>query len=200
MSPDELRAALLRALALENPEKAHGPRGDDGSGDGAPTRDAAVLVPFVAHAEEPTLLLTLRTPHLRSHAGQVSFPGGRCEEEDDGPVGTALREAREEIGLDASRVEVLGVLDSYETITGFRVCPVVGFVTPGFSLEPDHNEVAEVFELPARLVLDRERWVERHVHYRGRERCFYELDWDGKHVWGATAGMLVGLCQRLAAL
>ena len=107
-------------------------------------RLAAVLVPLVEHADEPSILLTRRADHLEKHSGQVAFPGGKVEDSDDSPIAAALREAEEEIGLDPSHVEIAGVLDTYQTGTGFLILPVVGFVRPGFTLTPDENEVADV--------------------------------------------------------
>jgi len=163
-----------------------------------PLRSAAVLVPLVEHPEGFTVLLTRRTDHLQHHAGQVSFPGGGVEPMDSGPVDTALREAEEEIGLPRSRVEVVGYLDPYQTVTGFLVTPVVGFVTPPVPLRPDPEEVAEVFELPLAVVLD-ERNHQRHSReFRGQRRHFYVLPYRDYYIWGATAAMLVGFARRLA--
>ncbi|MBT8420611.1 MAG: CoA pyrophosphatase, partial [Gammaproteobacteria bacterium] len=109
---------------------------------------ASVLVPIVERPNEPTVLLTKRTDHLHDHAGQISFPGGRAEETDSGPIATALRETEEEIDLKPAFINVIGFLDAYETATGFLVTPVVGLITPGFQLNPDRFEVARVFEVP----------------------------------------------------
>lgn len=160
---------------------------------------AAVLVPIVERAGGMTVLLTQRTDHLNDHPGQISFPGGRAEARDDGPVDTALRETEEEIGLERRHIEVVGLLDVYETVTGFSVTPVVGLVTPGFSLTLDEFEVAEAFEVPLAFVLDPDNH-ERHSRvYNGIERHYYVLPYEGHHIWGATAGMLVNLYRRLHA-
>lgn len=160
---------------------------------------AAVLVPIVERAR-PTVILTLRPENMRRHAGQVSFPGGRIEPGDAGPVAAALREAEEEIGLDRDRVDVIGTVDPYRTITGFEVTPVVGIVPPGLDLDPDPREVAAWFEVPLDHLLDPGRQRIRTAHYRGRDRTFYEIDHDGQRIWGATAAMIVNLGRRLRSV
>lgn len=159
---------------------------------------AAVLIPIVVRPEGATVLLTLRTDHLRDHAGQVSFPGGRVEPDDDGPVATALRETEEEIGLARSLVEVVGELEVYETRTGFRITPIVGMVEPGFTLTLDAFEVAEAFEVPLAIVLDPANFNRQSRMWRGARRTFYVLTFEDRLIWGATAGMLVNLSRRLA--
>jgi 8-oxo-dGTP pyrophosphatase MutT (NUDIX family) len=159
---------------------------------------AAVLVPLVQHTDGITVLLTQRTDHLHHHPGQVSFPGGRVEAQDQHPVSTALRETQEEIGLCPDFVEVAGFLDPYQTVTGFRVTPVVAFVRPGFSLELDPFEVAHAFEVPLRLVLDPRNHVRRHREVRGKRRYFYVLPYRDYYIWGATAAMLVNLHDKLS--
>ncbi len=162
-----------------------------------PLRAAAVLVPIVAR-RELTVLLTQRSPDLRSHAGQVSFPGGRAEPGDDSPLACALREAREEIGLLPAYVEPLGYLDSYRTGTGFQIVPVVGLVQPGFTVTLDPVEVADAFEVPLRFLMDPAncRQDSREWH-GGRRRYFYAMTYEGRYIWGATAGMLKNMHQRL---
>lgn len=160
-------------------------------------RRAAVLVPIVDRAEGMTLLLTRRTEHLKNHAGQVSFPGGRIEPTDKGPVDAALREAQEEIGLDPAFVTIAGFLDGYETGTGFHVTPVVGFLRPGFTVVPEPGEVAAVFEVPLEFLMD-PRNRERHSRdYNGVLRYFYAMPYGEHYIWGATAGMIVNLARRL---
>jgi 8-oxo-dGTP pyrophosphatase MutT (NUDIX family) len=154
---------------------------------------AAVLIGVVDRADGPTVLLTQRTAHLRDHAGQISFPGGRMEPEDADAAAAALREAEEEIGLPPGRVEVIGAIAPYDTVTGFRIHPVVGWVTPPFNLVPDPFEVADIFEVPLAFVLDPANH-ERHTHESGRlRRHYYVLPYRGRRIWGATAGMLVNL-------
>jgi len=161
-------------------------------------RPAAVLVPLVARPEGLTVLLTRRTDHLHHHAGQISFPGGRIEADDPSPEDAALRETQEEVGLARSHVELLGRLDIYRTGTGFEITPVVGWVTPPFELSPDRFEVAEIFEVPLSFVAD-SRNHERHSReFNGSKRHFYVLPYGGYYIWGATAGMLVNLAQRLS--
>ena len=160
---------------------------------------AAVLVPIVEHDTGPTVLLTQRTEHLRTHSGQVSFPGGKVEKEDTGPVDTALRETEEEIGLHRSRVEVMGALDVYETGTGFAITPIVGLVRPGFSLVLDEYEVAEAFEVPLDFFLDSDNHTMDSAEWQGAVRHYYDMPWEGYRIWGATAGMLVNLHNKLMA-
>lgn len=169
-----------------------------GLADDEPLIAAAVLIPIVARASGLTLLLTQRTAHLRDHAGQVSFPGGRCEHDDPDPVFTALREAEEEVGVVPAQVEVFGCLPEYLTSTGFRITPVVGLVTPPLNLRLDDFEVAEVFEPPLEFVLDPANRRRETIEYRGVQREYWTMPWKGYYIWGATAGMLVSL-QRLLA-
>ena len=158
---------------------------------------AAVLVPLVERWEGLTVLLTQRTDHLIHHGGQISFPGGRVEEYDTGPVETALRETEEEIGLERHYVEVIGFLDLYQTVTGFLITPVVSFVAPGFTLRPDPFEVAEVFEVPLSFILDPRNHELRSRVYKGQERRFYVLPYENRYIWGATAAILVSFARRL---
>ena len=158
---------------------------------------AAVLIPLVDRPEGLTVLLTRRTDHLIHHPGQVSFPGGRTEEHDAGPVETALREAEEEIGLHRRHVEIAGFMDLYQTVTGFLVTPVVGFIKPPFELVPDPFEVAEVFEVPLSYVLDPKNHERRSMIFNDRERYFYVLPYKNYYIWGATAAMLVNLYKKL---
>lgn len=160
-------------------------------------RDAAVLVPVIDREDGATILLTQRTDHLSSHAGQVAFPGGRVDDTDDGPVDTALRETWEEIGLDRSFIEVVGALDTYETGTGFSITPIVGLVRPGFTLTLEPDEVALVFEVPLDFFLDPDNHRRESREWRGAMRHYYVMPYDGHHIWGATAGMLVNLYNKL---
>ncbi len=158
---------------------------------------AAVLFPIVCRDDGPTVLLTHRTAHLRDHPGQISFPGGRVEEGDSGPVATALRESLEEVGLPAACIEVIGFLPEYRTGTGFRVTPVVALVTPPFPVRPDPFEVAEVFEVPLQFLLDPANHRREAVHVRGALRQYYAMPYGDYFIWGATAGMIRSLVSRL---
>ncbi len=159
-------------------------------------RPAAVLVPVVGHADL-TVLLTQRTEHLPSHAGQISFPGGKMEKGDHDPVATALREAQEEIGLDPSFVEPLGFLDAYRTGTGYRIVPVVALVHEGFTLALDANEVADAFEVPLAFLMDAQNHATHVRSWRGVERRFYAMPFEQRYIWGATAGIVKNMHQRL---
>jgi 8-oxo-dGTP pyrophosphatase MutT (NUDIX family) len=166
---------------------------------GKPLTPAAVLIAIVVRESGLTILLTQRTAHLRDHAGQVSFPGGRCEPEDTSPVATALREAQEEVGIDPAQVEVIGQLPDYSTGTGFLVTPVVGLVTPPLNLKLDDFEVAEVFEPPFDFLLDVANHQRHQIEVRGALHEYWAMPWRGYYIWGATAGMLVSLQRFLAA-
>jgi 8-oxo-dGTP pyrophosphatase MutT (NUDIX family) len=168
----------------------------DEEADGAGITPAAVLVPIVDRPE-PTVILTLRPETMRKHPGQISFPGGRIDPGDDGPVAAALREAEEEIGLPPDRVEVIGIADLYRTVTGFEVTPVVGIVPPDLPLRPHPGEVAAMFEAPLRYLLDPAHQQARSAIWRGQERHYYQIDYEGRRIWGATAAMIVNLSRRL---
>jgi len=158
-------------------------------------KPAAVLLLVVNHPE-PTVVFTQRTAHLTDHAGQIAFPGGRCDEGDCTPEGTALREAEEEVGIAAARVEVLGRLPEYRTSTGFAVTPVVGWAEPPLEYRPDPHEVAEVFEVPLQFLLDVRNHRYESAFYKGRMRHYWAMPYGERFIWGATAGMLVTF-QRL---
>jgi 8-oxo-dGTP pyrophosphatase MutT (NUDIX family) len=157
---------------------------------------AAVLVPIVDRPE-PGVIFTVRTSRMRRHAGQVAFPGGRIDPEDDGPIAAALREAEEEIGLARHEVEIVGIADRYRTVTGFEVTPVLGVIPPDLPLTPHPDEVAEIFEAPLHHILRPEHQIVRTIDWRGRERSYYEIEWAGQRIWGATAAMVVNLSRRL---
>lgn len=190
---DRLQACLLV-------EPAHGEFVDEEGAEGLTLTRAAVLFPIVLREGGQTVLLTQRTAHLRDHGGQISFPGGRMEAGDAGPVDTALREAVEEIGLPVSQVRVIGFLPEYRTGTGFRVTPVVGLVTPPFPIEPDPFEVAEVFEVPLAFLLDPANHRQHSLHYRGALRHYFAMPYGEYFIWGATAGMIRSLADRLGML
>ncbi|MEQ1612351.1 MAG: CoA pyrophosphatase, partial [Hyphomicrobiaceae bacterium] len=161
-------------------------------------RAAAVLIPVVAR-DELTVLLTLRTATLSTHAGQISFPGGRVDDEDDSVISAALREAEEEIGLDRAYVEPLGFIDSYRTGTGYRIAPLVALVKPDFVLQLNPAEVDDVFEVPLAFLMDTANHQRHQREWRGRERSFYAMPYGERYIWGATAGMIKTLHLRLFA-
>ncbi len=163
---------------------------------GEEVAEAAVLVPIIDRPV-PAVLLTLRPETMRKHPGQVSFPGGRIDPGDEGPVDAALREAEEEIGLPRALVEIIGIADRYRTVTGFEVTPVVGILPPDLALRPHPGEVSAIFEVPLDYLLDPAHQLVRSVEWRGRERCYYEIQYEGRRIWGATAAMIVNLSRRL---
>jgi 8-oxo-dGTP pyrophosphatase MutT (NUDIX family) len=205
-------AERLRAQALRErfAQVEHGEpelRGDGGLFVGREPAAASVLVPLVAHEHGVTVLLTRRTDHLRDHAGQISFPGGRAEEIDADAVHTALREAEEEVGLSPDHVEVIGRLPVYITVTGFHVTPVVALVRPGFALAIDSFEVAEAFEVPLAFLMNPAHHRHHEFEFGGERRRFLSMPWHGVDaagqpreyfVWGATAAMLRNLYGFLA--
>ena len=156
---------------------------------------AAVLVPLVERSDELTVLLTQRASQLKNHAGQISFPGGRIEPQDAGPREAALREAHEEIGLEARFVSVVGYLADHILLSGFRVTPVVGFVRPGFELLLDSQEVDDTFEVPLSHVFEPANHRSQHRRFRGShgEMRVWDIQYQGRNIWGATAGMLLNL-------
>ena len=161
-------------------------------------RAAAVLVPLVDRPQGLSIQLTQRTAHLKSHAGQIAFPGGRIDDGDADEVAAALREAEEVIGLDRSYVEPVGRLDRYVTRTGFTVTPVVALVEPGFTLTLNANEVDDAFEVPLDFILDRKNRQTESYDFQGVTRYFYVFRYDQRNIWGATAGMLVNLAEIFA--
>jgi len=191
---DRLRAALA-AGGLRAPELLAGDAVDLLPAD-ADLKPAAVLI-AVTDRPEPGVLLTRRTETLRRHAGQVAFPGGRADPEDADLIETALREAEEEIGLPRSLVQVIGPVDAFRTVTGYHVLPILAVVPPDLPLAPHEAEVAALFEVPLAHLLDPANHVAKTVDWHGRARSFYEIQWDGERIWGATAAMIVNLGRRL---
>lgn len=158
---------------------------------------AAVLVPIIERDGVLSVLLTERDENLANHAGQISFPGGRVDAGDASVLAAALRELEEEVGIGAEFVEPLGFLDLYDTITRFRVTPVVAKLKPGFRVVPQPGEVADVFEAPLAQFLDPDALILREIEFRGRMRNIHEFDVEGRRVWGATASMLLNLKKRM---
>jgi 8-oxo-dGTP pyrophosphatase MutT (NUDIX family) len=189
--------AHARGLVGRGPGAVPGDEGAASAPRAVTATPAAVLVGLVERAAGPALLLTQRTEHLRDHAGQICFPGGRIEADDENAAAAALREAEEEIGLEPARVSVLGELPLYQTVTGFRIHPVVGWIIPPVELRPDPFEVAEAFEVPLQYVLDPENH-RRQSYRRGPvTRGYYVLPYQGRFIWGATAGIIVNLARLL---
>ena len=164
---------------------------------GKPLKSAAVLVPFVETENGVELILTLRAEHLKHHAGQISFPGGRMEDSDVSLVATALRESQEEIGLDPQQVEVLGTLSEYYTLTGYCITPVIGWVDPAAKLTLDPSEVAELVRVPTELVFDRDVYEQHTWQHEDKVHYYYSTEFQGHRIWGATAAMILGLSQQL---
>jgi len=160
-------------------------------------KPAAVLVPIIDRPDGLKVLFTRRADHLARHAGQVSFPGGRVNDDDANVIDAALRETEEEVGLPRSFVDVFGDLDTYETGTGFSIHPLVGFVREGFDLKIDSAEVAEAFEVPLRFLLNRDNHEQRTGTWQGTERRYFAMTYGRHYIWGATAGILMNLHESL---
>ena len=162
------------------------------------TADAAVLI-AVTEREDPTVLLTQRPRTMRDHPGQVAFPGGKIDEGEDA-VEAALREAWEELGIECEQVRVIGTTDRYQTGTGFDITPVLATVPADLTIRPDPREVESWFEAPLDLLMDRSRWNENEVFWKGANRRYYEMDHGGYRIWGVTAAICINLSRRLAWL
>ena len=204
LTKEQIKSRLLRIAPMQaraQPGRTLKIRGDHDLNHGmaapANLRHASVLVPLVEREGGMTVIFTQRTAHLAAHAGQISFPGGGMEPSDDDAVATALRETQEEIGLEPERVEIAGRLDTYVTRTGFEITPVVGFIRPPFILNPDPFEVAEVFEVPLVFLLDPANHRRHSDVINGRHRNYYSMPYEGRNIWGATAGMLYALYRAL---
>jgi 8-oxo-dGTP pyrophosphatase MutT (NUDIX family) len=200
LAPERMTAAALRARFASppqwEPELVH-----ESFSLRAEITAASVLIPLVEREGGLAMLLTQRTAHLTDHAGQISFPGGRAEQYDASAIDTALRETEEEIGLHRRHIEVMGTLPDYVTGTGYRVTPVVALVKPPFTLQPDANEVAEVFEVPLAFLMSgaNHRRLSFDLPGGAGRRSFYAMPFERFFIWGATAGMLRNLFHFLRA-
>jgi 8-oxo-dGTP pyrophosphatase MutT (NUDIX family) len=190
MLADRLRAAL-KGLAGEIHDDNRTPGREE-------LRDAAVLI-AVTDRPEPGVILTQRPQWLRSHAGQVAFPGGKVEAHDSDVTAAALREAQEEIGLDPRDVDVVGVADPYHSGSGYRIMPVVAVIPPDLPFDPDPNEVEAWFEVPFDHLFNPANYEFHQAHWQGRMRGYYDMMWHDRRIWGVTAGIIVNLAQRLPA-
>lgn len=210
LAPDHLRRLARQRLPQSAPEASTSSPEMAGKGDhelnpemtswlepGVVYRDAAVLVPLVDRPSGLHALFIQRTHGPDAHSGQVAFPGGKIEHHDPGPMEAALREAEEETGVTQDFVEVLGFLDFYRTGTRFRIAPVVGIVREGFTLVPDPIEVAEIFEVPLAFLMDPANHQTDSRVWKGRERFFYAMPYGERYIWGATAGILRNMFERL---
>lgn len=189
----QLADRLRDALAPE----PHGEllAGDMVEHDPAAGTPAAVLI-AITDREEPGVVLTVRREHLRTHAGQIAFPGGRIDSGEDA-VRAALREAQEELLMDPAEVTVVGSMDPYRTVTDYRVTPVLAVIPPGLPLTPHEHEVADWFEAPLGYLLDPANHSRHSALFQGRERHYYEILWNERRIWGATAAIIVNLSRRL---
>ena len=192
MTPDELRARLSGPDPIDPATITPDSELPDQPG----LVPAAVLVGIVT-GRSPGILLTKRTAHLRTHSGQVSFPGGRIDPGDAGPEAAAIREAEEEVGLAPSHVELLGRLRDYVTVSSYRVTPVLALLRPGFVFRPSAHEVEAVFQLPLTVLLDPQAPRRDRAMFRGALRTYWVWPHAEHHIWGATAAMLVHLARRL---
>ncbi|WP_421694106.1 CoA pyrophosphatase [Aestuariivirga sp.] len=198
---DELRArAALRLHSAPVPPRL----GDDDLNptarmipEGEAPTPAAVLVPLVTRPDGLHLLLTERQPHMRRHAGQIAFPGGRIDGEAETPLEAALRENQEETGIQPAFVEPLGFLDSYITSTNYSVVPVVALLRPGFTVTPHDAEVKDVFEVPLSFLMDPAHHERHSRDWQGHLRYYYAMPWQGRYIWGATAGMIRNLYRLM---
>lgn len=187
LTRDEIRARLRQQCEPEDVQAWEEIRGVP----------AAVLIGLVSHPDGPRVILTQRTAHLTNHPGEISFPGGRMEPEDEGPAAAALREALEEIGLPPENVEILGCLPPHRTISKYRVYPVVGWIDRSVEFTMDEHEVAEIFLMPLSFIVDPANLRRGTIMHDGKERGFYVFPYPGHRIWGATAGMLVTLARIL---
>ena len=166
-------------------------------GDTVQHRAAAVLIPITDRAE-PGVILTQRPTWLRSHAGQVAFPGGKVDDTDENSIFAALREAEEELNIQPARVEVIGVADTYYSGSGYSIAPVVGIIPPDLELQPNPQEVEDWFEVPLAFLLDPANSIKKETNWNGQQRSYYDMQWGERRIWGVTAGIIANLVRRLA--
>lgn len=173
--------------------------GEDEAYLGTPTlRDAAVLIAFTDRPD-PGVILTQRPQWLRSHAGQVAFPGGKIDPGDRDAIDAALREAEEEIGLSRRDVMVAGVTEPYRSGSGYIITPVLGVIPPDLPLDPNPDEVEDWFEVPLDTLFDPDNYARQHANFQGHDRHYYDMDWQGRRIWGVTAGIIINLARRMPA-
>jgi 8-oxo-dGTP pyrophosphatase MutT (NUDIX family) len=166
-------------------------------GDTVQHRAAAVLIPITDRAE-PGVILTQRPTWLRSHAGQVAFPGGKVDDTDENSIFAALREAEEELNIPPARVEVIGVADTYYSGSGYSIAPVVGIIPPDLELQPNPQEVEDWFEVPLAFLLDPANSIKKEANWNRQQRSYYDMQWGERRIWGVTAGIIANLVRRLA--
>ncbi len=198
-----LEQKLLRGDPLDGPSLVPKPLAGDrsiaGDRDVTQGRPAAVLIPILVGASGLNIFFTERPETMKEHPGQISFPGGSQDRGDKTLTDTALREAREEIGLNPDLVKIIGSLSPYQTITGYRVAPFIGLIRQPFTPKLDAREVSDAFEVPVSFFLDK-RNAQKHTSvYQGRPRPYYAFDYEGRFIWGATAAMLINLREALLA-
>lgn len=202
-SADELRRRAYRQFGSDLTRIEHGDHMLNPHAlhemEGRKLRDAAVLVPVINDGDEAKVIFTLRTTTLRSHSGQIAFPGGAIDADDVSPEQAALRETEEEIGLGRAYVETVGRLPDYISFTGFRITPVIGVVTRGYALSLSPVEVDEVFEVPLAFLMNPHNHHRDSMVWQGSERHFYQMPYGERHIWGITAGIVRSLYERLYA-
>jgi 8-oxo-dGTP pyrophosphatase MutT (NUDIX family) len=190
MLSEKLRVALENLLPGEDEDETYL---------GTPTlRDAAVLIAFTDRPD-PGVILTQRPQWLRSHAGQVAFPGGKIDPGDVDAVDAALREAEEEIGLNRRDVTIAGTCDAYRSGSGYHITPVLGVIPPDLPLDPNPDEVEDWFEVPLDILFDPGNYDRQQAYWQGHDRHYYDMMWQGRRIWGVTAGIIVNLARRLPA-
>lgn len=190
MLSEKLRIALENLLPGEDEDEAYLGTPDDR------LRDAAVLIAFTDRPD-PGIILTQRPQWLRSHAGQVAFPGGKIDPGDVDAVDAALREAEEEIGLNRRDVTIAGICDAYRSGSGYHITPVLGVIPADLPLDPNPDEVEDWFEVPIDILFNPENYALHHAHWQGHDRHYYDMMWQGRRIWGVTAGIIVNLARRM---